>query len=111
MGTDVSAKYKGAFCEAKVKKVVRNIKCKVSNYFIQLSGIPVFYLSSKLILIMSLQVTLKAGGSITVNDDVIKGTLRIGSNVEVKQDPKKDAIEAIITKIQDCSQYTVGECS
>lgn len=29
VGTDVSAKYKGAFCEAKIKKVVRNIKCKV----------------------------------------------------------------------------------
>lgn len=29
VGTDVSAKYKGAFCEAKVRKVVRNIKCKV----------------------------------------------------------------------------------
>ncbi|XP_022836561.1 AT-rich interactive domain-containing protein 4B-like [Spodoptera litura] len=81
VGTDVSAKYKGAFCEAKIKKVVRNIKCKV---------------------------TLKAGGgTITVNDDVIKGTLRVGSIVEVKQDPKKDAMEAVITKIQDCSQYTV----
>lgn len=31
VGTDVSAKYKGAFCEAKIKKVVRNIKCKVST--------------------------------------------------------------------------------
>ncbi|XP_060805062.1 AT-rich interactive domain-containing protein 4B isoform X2 [Amyelois transitella] len=81
VGTDVSAKYKGAFCEAKIKKVVRNIKCKV---------------------------TLKAGGgTITVNDDVIKGTLRVGSTVEVKQDPKKDAMEAVIAKIQDCSQYTV----
>ncbi|XP_045502587.1 AT-rich interactive domain-containing protein 4A [Colias croceus] len=80
VGTDVSAKYKGAFCEAKVKKVVRNIKCKV---------------------------TLKAGGITTVNDDVIKGTLRVGSTVEIKQDPKKDPIEAVITKIQDCSQYTV----
>lgn len=30
VGTDVSAKYKGAFCEAKIKNVVRNIKCKVS---------------------------------------------------------------------------------
>lgn len=29
VGTEVSAKYKGAFCEAKVRKVVRNIKCKV----------------------------------------------------------------------------------
>ncbi|CAB3249158.1 unnamed protein product [Arctia plantaginis] len=81
VGTDVSAKYKGAFCEAKIKKVVRNIKCKV---------------------------TVKAGGgTITVNDDVIKGNLRVGSTVEVKQDPKKDAMEAVITKIQDCSQYTV----
>ncbi|XP_068619052.1 AT-rich interactive domain-containing protein 4A isoform X4 [Battus philenor] len=80
VGTDVSAKYKGAFCEAKIKKVVRNIKCKV---------------------------TLKAGGITTVNDDVIKGTLRVGSTVEVKQDPKKDPMEAVITKIQDCSQYTV----
>ncbi|XP_047512815.1 AT-rich interactive domain-containing protein 4B isoform X2 [Pieris napi] len=80
VGTDVSAKYKGAFCEAKVKKVVRNIKCKV---------------------------TLKAGGIATFNDDVIKGTLRVGSTVEIKQDPKKDPIEAVITKIQDCSQYTV----
>lgn len=55
-------------------------------------------------------MTLKAGGgTITVNDDVIKGTLRVGSTVEVKQDPKKDAMEAVISKIQDCSQYTVGE--
>lgn len=44
-----------------------------------------------------------------MNDDVIKGTLRVGSTVEVKQDPKKDAMEAVITKIQDCSQYTVGK--
>lgn len=30
VGTAVSAKYKGAFCEAKVSKVVRVVKCKVS---------------------------------------------------------------------------------
>lgn len=29
VGTDVSAKYRGAFCEAKVKKIVRTVKCKV----------------------------------------------------------------------------------
>jgi DNA-binding sugar fermentation-stimulating protein len=29
VGTEVSAKYKGAFCEAKVRKVVRSVKCKV----------------------------------------------------------------------------------
>ena len=31
VGTEVSAKYKGAFCEAKVRKVVKNIKCKASS--------------------------------------------------------------------------------
>jgi hypothetical protein len=30
VGTDVSAKYRGAFCEAKVKKVQRIVKCKVT---------------------------------------------------------------------------------
>ncbi|GBP50560.1 AT-rich interactive domain-containing protein 4B [Eumeta japonica] len=75
VGTDVSAKYKGAFCEAKIKKVVRNIKCKVS---------------------------FKSGGGITiVSEDIIKGPLRVGSTVEIKQDPKKELIEAVITKIQD----------
>lgn len=29
VGTEVSAKYKGAFCEAKIRKVVRSVKCKV----------------------------------------------------------------------------------
>lgn len=37
VGTEVSAKYKGAFCEAKVKKVVRNIK--VSPYWRKLGTI------------------------------------------------------------------------
>lgn len=31
VGTDVSAKYKGAFCEAKIKKVARVVKCKVRH--------------------------------------------------------------------------------
>ncbi len=31
VGTEVSAKYKGAFCEAKIRKVVKSIKCKVSG--------------------------------------------------------------------------------
>ena len=30
IGTEVSAKYRGAFCEAKVKKLVRSVKLKVS---------------------------------------------------------------------------------
>lgn len=83
VGTEVSAKYKGAFCEAKVRKVVRNIKCKV---------------------------TYKQGlGSGTVSDDMIKNTdlIRVGAIVEAKHPDRRDYIEATITKIQDCSQYTV----
>ncbi|XP_059610238.1 AT-rich interactive domain-containing protein 4B isoform X2 [Phlebotomus argentipes] len=82
VGTEVSAKYKGAFCEAKVRKVVRNIKCKVAY---------------------------KQGlGSGTVSDDQIKGgNLRVGATVEVKHPDRREFVEATITKIQDCSQYTV----
>ncbi len=29
VGTEVSAKYRGAFCEAKVKKIIKLVKCKV----------------------------------------------------------------------------------
>lgn len=82
VGTEVSAKYKGAFCEAKVRKVVRNIKCKVAY---------------------------KQGlGFGTVSDDLVKGdVLRVGAVVEVKHPERRDYVEATITKIQDCSQYTV----
>ncbi|XP_026478135.1 AT-rich interactive domain-containing protein 4B-like [Ctenocephalides felis] len=81
VGTEVSAKYKGAFCEAKVRKVVRNIKCKV---------------------------TFKQGlGSLTVTDEQIKGILRVGGIVEARHPDRREYVEATITKIQDCSQYTV----
>jgi len=29
VGTEVSAKYKGAFCEAKIRKISKTVKCKV----------------------------------------------------------------------------------
>ncbi|KAG5900579.1 AT-rich interactive domain-containing protein 4B [Gonioctena quinquepunctata] len=81
VGTAVSAKYKGAFCEAKVSKVVRTVKCKV---------------------------TYKMGlGSATLSDEQIKGTLRVGQLVQAKHSDRKELVEATITKIQDCSQYTV----
>ncbi|KAK0181893.1 hypothetical protein PV327_000077 [Microctonus hyperodae] len=81
VGTEVSAKYKGAFCEAKIRKVVRSVKCRV---------------------------TYKQGlGTATVTDDQIKGTLRVGASVEARHNDKKDFVDATITKIQDCSQYTV----
>ncbi len=82
IGTDVSAKYKGAFCEAKIKKISRNVKCKL---------------------------TLKQGnGSLTVDDELINGVLRVGSHVSVKNPDKSYQLqEAVINKILDQSFYTV----
>ncbi|CAL8081155.1 unnamed protein product [Orchesella dallaii] len=81
VGTEVSAKYKGAFCEAKIRKVVRVVKCKV---------------------------TFKAGnGSSVIPDDQIRGILKVGANVEAKHPDKNQFMEATLNKIQDSSQYTV----
>ncbi|GFT68434.1 AT-rich interactive domain-containing protein 4B [Nephila pilipes] len=81
IGTDVSAKYKGAFCEAKIKKVNRVVKCKV---------------------------TFKNNlGSCMITDDQIKGSLRIGAEVDAKHPDKGQFMEAVINKLQDYSQYTV----
>lgn len=51
VGTEVSAKYRGAFCEAKVKKIQRLVKCKVQ---------PTDY-----------------SPSFTITDDAIKGNLMV----------------------------------
>lgn len=81
IGTDVSAKYKGAFCEAKIKKVTRLVKCRV---------------------------TFKNnGGSVIVTDDNIKGSLRVGTLIEAKHPDKNQFLEGTINKIIDASQYTV----
>ncbi|XP_039594780.1 AT-rich interactive domain-containing protein 4B isoform X1 [Polypterus senegalus] len=80
VGTDVSAKYRGAFCEAKIKTAKRLVKVKV---------------------------TFKENASTgEVQDDHIKGPLKVGALVEVKtQDGTYH--EAIINKLTDASWYTV----
>ncbi|KAK3537798.1 hypothetical protein QTP70_018925, partial [Hemibagrus guttatus] len=78
VGTDVSAKYRGAFCEAKIKTVKRMVK-----------------------------VVLKGDStSQVVQDDQVKGPLRVGSTVEVKS-AEGVFSEAIISKLTDASWYTV----
>ncbi|XP_037097890.1 AT-rich interactive domain-containing protein 4A isoform X2 [Syngnathus acus] len=80
VGTDVSAKYRGAFCEAKIKIVKRLVKVKV---------------------------TLKGEStSQVVHDDQVKGPLRVGSTVEVKTN-EGACSEAVISKLTDASLYTV----
>lgn len=48
-------------------------------------------------------------GTATVSDEQIRGTLRVGQLVQVKHTERKELVDATITKIQDCSQYTVGK--
>ncbi|XP_019406439.1 PREDICTED: AT-rich interactive domain-containing protein 4A isoform X2 [Crocodylus porosus] len=80
VGTDVSAKYRGAFCEAKIKTVKRLVKVKV---------------------------TLKQDSSTQlVQDDQVKGPLRVGATVETKM-PDGSFHEATISKLTDASWYTV----
>ncbi|XP_010010103.1 PREDICTED: AT-rich interactive domain-containing protein 4B [Nestor notabilis] len=88
VGTDVSAKYRGAFCEAKIKTAKRLVKVKV---------------------------TFRHDSStVEVQDDHIKGPLKVGTVVEVKN-PDGTYQEAVINKLTDASWYTVvfddGDCS
>nr|XP_015218294.1 PREDICTED: AT-rich interactive domain-containing protein 4B [Lepisosteus oculatus]XP_015218295.1 PREDICTED: AT-rich interactive domain-containing protein 4B [Lepisosteus oculatus] len=80
VGTDVSAKYRGAFCEAKIKTAKRLVRVKV---------------------------TFKQEASTAeVQDEHIRGPLKVGATVEVKtQDGTYQ--EAIINKLTDASWYTV----
>lgn len=82
VGTEVSAKYKGAFCEAKIRKVVRSVKCRV----VYRSG---------------------SGPNIVSDDQIVEGDLRVGETVQIKLPDKKDPLAATLTKIQDGSHYTV----
>uniref|UniRef100_A0A8C1V9K2 AT-rich interactive domain-containing protein 4B n=1 Tax=Cyprinus carpio TaxID=7962 RepID=A0A8C1V9K2_CYPCA len=80
VGTDVSAKYRGAFCEAKIKTAKRLVKAKV---------------------------TFKPSSSAAeVHDEHIRGALKVGAVVEARN---QDGIyqEATITKLTDASLYTV----
>ncbi|XP_056445930.1 AT-rich interactive domain-containing protein 4A [Gadus chalcogrammus] len=80
VGTDVSAKYRGAFCEAKIKTVKRLVKVKV--------------------------VLKGESTSQVVQDDQVKGALRIGSTVEVRTN-EGPSTQAVISKLTDASLYTV----
>ncbi|GFO17049.1 AT-rich interactive domain-containing protein 4b-like [Plakobranchus ocellatus] len=81
VGTEVSAKYRGAFCEATVKSVVRLVKCKV--------------------------VMKDCQSSVFVTDDEIKGVIKLAALVEVKHPDTGQPVEATINKLIDHSTYTV----
>ncbi|XP_064173246.1 AT-rich interactive domain-containing protein 4B isoform X1 [Anguilla rostrata] len=80
VGTDVSAKYRGAFCEAKIKIAKRLVKAKV---------------------------TFKPDCSTgEVHDEHIRGPLKVGATVEARNSDGAYQ-EAVINKLTDASLYTV----
>uniref|UniRef100_S4RM85 ARID domain-containing protein n=1 Tax=Petromyzon marinus TaxID=7757 RepID=S4RM85_PETMA len=85
VGTDVSAKYRGAFCEAKIKSVKKLVKVKKS---------------------MTVSWFKQDSSSHVVQDDQIKGCLRIGAAVEIRMSDGT-LQEGMISKLTDASWYTV----
>ncbi len=80
IGTQVSAKYKGAFCEAKVRSVDKQVKCRV---------------------------TFKFGlGSTTISDKDIKTDKPLvqGASVLAKHPDKQEYCEAIVKEIKVSQQ-------
>jgi hypothetical protein len=87
VGTEVSAKFKGAFCEAKIKRVDRIVKCKVT------------YKNS------NESATLNEAQIQTATGTPIGNELKLGSTVLVSStgEPR----QATLTKVFDHSVYTV----
>lgn len=80
IGTQVSAKYKGAFCEAKVRSVVKQVK---------------------------IRVTFKGHGlgSSTLSDEVVRpvsdsAPMQVGAAVLARHPDKQEYLEAVVNKIQ-----------
>ncbi|XP_013404516.1 AT-rich interactive domain-containing protein 4B [Lingula anatina] len=81
VGTEVSAKYRGAYCEAKINKVTRCVKCKIS--------------------------VKDSSALMFVSDDAVKGPLKVGAAVEVKQPDSEQHVEGTILSMKDSSTYHV----
>ncbi len=81
-GTEVSAKYRGAFCEAKIKKIIKCVKCRVSFIVFFLNGRARENVENILpcLRLCSSQVTVKdTNQHLNVLDDDIKGVLKVKS--------------------------------
>ena len=104
VGTDVSAKYRGAFCEAKVKKVTRIVKCKVNFK----GGLSLRRIERGVVerrrsrLMVDVNLLGPNGGPCIVTDDNVKGPLIINSVVEAKNPDTNLFQEAVISKLTDC---------
>ena len=81
IGTEVSAKYKGAFCEARVRQVD-----KLVNVRVNFKGFGL--------------------GNATLSDEYVQSEVPLanGLTVKAKHPEKQEYLEAVITKIHDQSK-------
>ncbi|RNA30562.1 AT-rich interactive domain-containing 4B [Brachionus plicatilis] len=91
-GTEVSAKFKGAFCEAKIKKVDRIIKCKVT-----------LKSSSESVTVSESQLVNMSGQALSASELKTGTTVYLGKS---DQSPSK-LQQALLNRIIDQSVYTV----
>ena len=90
IGTQVSAKYKGAFCEAKVRSVVKQVKVRVA-----------FRNGNGTALLSSEYVRAPPGNGKE------EAQLVVGAAVQARHPEKQDYLDATVSKVLDQSQYTV----
>jgi len=83
VGTEVSAKYRGAFCEAKIKSLKKSVIFTVKP------------------------INKSTPKSHPLSEDCVKGNLKIGANVEARLTDQTTWCPAVITAIKDKSIYTV----
>ncbi|XP_070179923.1 AT-rich interactive domain-containing protein 4B-like isoform X2 [Littorina saxatilis] len=82
IGTEVSAKYRGAFCEAKVKKALKRVVMKVA--------------------------VKESQQSLMIADEhLVTGVMKVGNGIEFKHPETSQVTDGVISKITDQSTYTV----
>lgn len=106
VGTEISAKFKGAFCEARVKRVQKSVKCKVGWHIRKgrwgsLDGDGA----------VRLKVALKEApfGNVVVEErEVVKGEAAVGAEVVVPVSAAgKTSARGAVVAVKDSSLYTV----
>lgn len=105
VGTEVSAKFKGAFCEAKIKKCALALKCKLTLKTAGSTGLTVSYD----------QLRTSANTAITYNDLKPNSTVYVskevvasgGATTSQSKANQADLQPATLNKVIDQSVYTV----
>ncbi len=92
----MSAKYKGAFCEAQVRSVVKQVKCRVTFKH----GLGSTTLSDEYV--------RRAGGG--ARDEGGAGVLQVGATVLARHPDRQEYLEAVLNKIQASSTFLGLTC-